>query len=128
MYSCTTIWRLWDLTKAPTPSGTFRKCDIDINPDIIKSVFTHDDLCPVNTMLTTGPNPKVAAVMDWGQAGWYQDYWECCKARRVGLLLEQFDAKLQEEWHSKYLPLTIDPVDEEGVYHSFTWFFIAKGI
>ncbi|KAK8121791.1 hypothetical protein PG984_010461 [Apiospora sp. TS-2023a] len=102
-------------------------CDIDIKLDV-KPVFTHNDLVPVNIMLTPGPNPKVAAVVDWGQAGWYPDYWEYCKARRVNLLPRQFDTKSQEEWHSRYLPLIIDPVDEEGVYHPWTWFFITKGI
>lgn len=32
-------------------------------------VFTHDDLLPPNIVLSKGPSPKVAAIIDWAQAG-----------------------------------------------------------
>ena len=59
-------------------------CRIEIR-DEIPIVFTHGDLLAPNTILTPGPNPKVAAIIDWGQAGWYPAYWEYCKARIVWL-------------------------------------------
>ncbi|KAH6646808.1 hypothetical protein BKA67DRAFT_580635 [Truncatella angustata] len=43
-------------------------CGIAISPEV-DTVFTHDDLVPCNIMLLSGPDPKVAAVIDWGQAG-----------------------------------------------------------
>ncbi|RYO76718.1 hypothetical protein DL763_010230 [Monosporascus cannonballus] len=75
-----------------------------------------------------GPNPKVAAVIDWGQAGWYPAYWEYCKARRVTLDPEYLDSVSQEDWHERYLPMIIDPVDEKLFYHPWLYFVLSKGI
>ncbi|KAK2863665.1 hypothetical protein FQN49_004111 [Arthroderma sp. PD_2] len=70
-------------------------CGIEISIDVpIK--FTHADLVAPNILLSPGPNPKVVAVIDWGQAGWYPAYWEYCKARRVRLDPEHFSDVLQE--------------------------------
>ncbi|KAH1892428.1 hypothetical protein KXV57_003962, partial [Aspergillus fumigatus] len=43
-------------------------------------VFTHNDLLPPNIIISPGQSPKVAAIVDWAQAGWYPAYWEYCKA------------------------------------------------
>ncbi|TQB69519.1 hypothetical protein MPDQ_001730, partial [Monascus purpureus] len=43
-------------------------CGIKINGEA-PIVFTHDDLVPPNILLSSGPNPRVAAIIDWGQAG-----------------------------------------------------------
>ena len=115
-------------------------CRIETNPEA-PITFTHNDLVPPNILLTPGPNPKVAAIIDWAQSGWYPSYWEYCKARYVNVLwgdtLEDTgdgeflqsraigDKALQNEWWSKYLPLFLDPVDEEGVRHP--WLYFALG-
>ncbi|EEQ33144.1 conserved hypothetical protein [Microsporum canis CBS 113480] len=70
--------------------------------------YTHSDLVAPNIIPSRGPNPKVAAIIDWGQAGWHPAYWEYCKARRVRLEPELSDA-LQEERTITYLPLIMDP-------------------
>ncbi|KAH6654898.1 hypothetical protein BKA67DRAFT_636987 [Truncatella angustata] len=72
------------------------------------------------------PNPRVVAILDWGQSGWYPWYWEYCKAKRVGRLETCFVATIQEGWHTKYLPLIIDPVDDELYYHPWLYFMISK--
>lgn len=65
-------------------------------------------------MLTSGPRPKVAAIIDWGQAGWYPTYWEYCKTQCVGLPTEMhMDKATQREWRKRYVPLMLDPVDED---------------
>ncbi|KAE8146305.1 kinase-like domain-containing protein [Aspergillus avenaceus] len=102
-------------------------CGIEIH-DNVPVVFTHSDLVPPDIMLSPGPNPRVAAVIDWGQAGWYPAYWEYCKARRVNLLSERFDVALLEEWRARYLPMIMPPVDEEAVYHPWLYFVLSKGI
>ena len=91
-------------------------------------MFTHDDLVPPNIILSPGPNPKVVAILDWGQAGWYPAYWEYCKARRVRLDPKYFNDATQEEWHTKYLPMILDPVDNEMYYHPWLYFVLSKGI
>ncbi|KAH8649244.1 phosphotransferase enzyme family protein [Xylariales sp. PMI_506] len=88
-------------------------CGINISHNTT-SVFTHDDLVACNIILSSEPNPHVAAIIDWGQAGWYPAYWEYCKARRVRLSPKHFDNVSQEEWHQKYLPMVLEPVDEEN--------------
>ncbi|KAJ9312228.1 hypothetical protein DTO271D3_7529 [Paecilomyces variotii] len=102
-------------------------CGIDIT-DETPIVFTHGDISPPNILLSRGPNPKVAAIIDWGQAGWYPSYWEYCKARQVGINPKYFDDVMQEEWYTKYLPMILDPVDEERIYHPFVYFVLSKGI
>lgn len=102
-------------------------CDIEIDGEV-PVVFTHDDLVPPNILLSPGTNPVVAAIIDWGQAGWYPAYWEYCKARRVRPNPEYFDEDLDEEWNTRYLPTIMDPVDDETVYHPWLWFVLSKGI
>lgn len=88
-------------------------------------VFTRNDFVPPNILLSTGPDPTVAAIIDWGQAGWYPAYWEYCKARRV---LVDFDDAVQEEWHTKYLAMILDPWDDDAYHHPWLWFVLSKGI
>ncbi|KAJ5289505.1 uncharacterized protein N7443_009758 [Penicillium atrosanguineum] len=71
-------------------------CDIEIDGEV-PVVFTHDDLVPPNILLSPGTNPVVAAIIDWGQAGWYPAYWEYCKAHHVRPNPEYFDEDLDEE-------------------------------
>ncbi|KAJ5920361.1 hypothetical protein N7516_011219 [Penicillium verrucosum] len=102
-------------------------CDIEIDGKV-PVVFTHDDLVPPNILLSPGANPVVAAISDWGQAGWYPAYWEYCKARRVRPNPKYFDEDLDEEWNTRYLPTVLDPVDDETVYHPWLWFVLSRGI
>ncbi|KAM5359971.1 hypothetical protein ACJZ2D_014065 [Fusarium nematophilum] len=109
---------------ADAAQGFHDACGIDINGDT-PIVFTHNDLCPPNILLSIGPDPTVVAILDWGQSGWYPCYWEYCKARRVGVLDEGFDAALQEEWHTRFLPTVIDAVDDETYYHPWLYFMLS---
>ncbi|CAI7638212.1 unnamed protein product [Penicillium bialowiezense] len=102
-------------------------CDIEIDGEV-PVVFTNDDLVPPNIILSPGPNPVVAAVIDWGQSGWYPAYWEYCKAFRVRASPKYFDDDLEEEWNTRYLPTILDRVDDETVYHPWLWFVLSKGI
>ncbi|CAM1503388.1 Fc.00g081640.m01.CDS01 [Cosmosporella sp. VM-42] len=102
-------------------------CGIDIDGKE-PIVFTHNDLVPPNIILSQGSNPRVVAVIDWGQAGWYPAYWEFCKARWVRLAPQNFSDAMQEEWHTKYLPSILDPVDNEAYYYPWLFFVLSKGI
>ncbi|KAG8411518.1 hypothetical protein J3458_015574 [Metarhizium acridum] len=101
-------------------------CGIDIDGEV-PIVFAHDDLVAVNILLSPGSNPKVAAIIDWAQSGWYPFYWEYCKARWITLDPEEFDEATQDEWRTKYLPMSIDPVDEPTYYHPWLYFVLSKG-
>ncbi|KAJ5573731.1 phosphotransferase family protein [Penicillium hispanicum] len=89
-------------------------------------VFTHNDLLPPNIMVSKGPNPKVTALIDWTQSGWYPAYWEYCKAFRVGVNRRYFPAAFTEEWHSQ-LHLILERV-EDTIYHPWLYFVISRGI
>lgn len=39
--------------------------------------FSHADLAPRNVIIRDG---RVAAIVDWGYAGWYPEYWEFTKS------------------------------------------------
>lgn len=64
----------------------------------------------------------------WAQAGWYPTYWVYCKARRVRLDPECVGDAMQEEWRDKYLPMILDPVDDETYYYPWLYFVLSKGI
>lgn len=38
--------------------------------------FTHGDIVPRNILIESG---SVTGILDWGQAGWYPEYWEYVK-------------------------------------------------
>ncbi len=71
-------------------------------------VFTHGNLNPQNIVISTGPSPRVVAVLDWSQAGWYPAYWEFCKARRAAARVGD---SVSRDWEGTYLPWILD--DEE---------------
>ncbi|KAF4961197.1 hypothetical protein FGADI_434 [Fusarium gaditjirri] len=100
-------------------------CGIDIDEEIPIS-FTHNDFCSPNIILSHGPNPKVVGIIDWGQSGWFPSYWEYCKARRVGVVDQEFTSEHCEEWQTQYLPQIIDPVDDETFYHPWLYFMLSN--
>ncbi|KAL1888327.1 hypothetical protein Cpir12675_006216 [Ceratocystis pirilliformis] len=53
-----------------------------------KTHFTHADLVPRNIIISNG---RIAAIVDWGFAGWYPEYWEYTKIH--------FDAFILLEWY-----------------------------
>jgi len=85
-------------------------------PDDVPIVFTHGDLHPSNIIVSFGPNPRVVAIIDWHQSGWYPAYWEYCKAR--------WTSWIGKEWESKYLPLILDRHD---CYDYWDSFILARG-
>lgn len=97
-------------------------CDIEIQGQI-PIVFTHGDLVPGNILVTSGATPRVAAVIDWAQAGWYPAYWEWCKAKWVMMGEEDMDGATQEAWRQRYLPLVVDELPDKTVY--YPWFRFA---
>ena len=101
---------------------------MDISGDNIPIVFTHNDLCAPNVLLSRGTNPRVAAIIDWGQSGWYPSYWEYCKARRVSgrwLQDQDLNSVMREEWWAQYLPMVVDLVDDI-IYHPFIYFLLSN--
>jgi aminoglycoside phosphotransferase (APT) family kinase protein len=88
------IQRHWpgkDISEIPDPyrSGM---------PDDAEVVFTHSDLHPSNIIVSKNTeSPKILAIIDWRQSGWYPDYWEFCKA--------MYTAEVDGEWMNTYIPM-----------------------
>lgn len=75
-------------------------------PDSSRICFTHSDLHLRNILVSGETGSRgVVGVVDWGQAGWYPEYWEYCKA----LLLTGHQGWYSEGWLLKVL----DPYDDE---------------
>ncbi|KAI0808798.1 kinase-like domain-containing protein [Xylaria sp. FL0064] len=97
--------------------------DINVaNPGPV--VFTHNDLVACNILVRRN-SPNLAAIIDWGQAGWYPAYWEYCKARYIGVP-DRFYSDYEPEWKREYLPKIINPVDEVKVWHQFLRFALSR--
>ncbi|KAK1691088.1 phosphotransferase enzyme family protein [Colletotrichum godetiae] len=109
------------LTSHPDLRGPF----VDFN-----AVQQFQDACGIEIDGDTQivPNPKVAAIIDWDQAGWLPSYWEYCKAKQVRLSPKDFSDVGQEEWRTQYLPTILDPVDDEAYYHHWLNLVLSKGI
>ncbi|KAH6612114.1 phosphotransferase enzyme family protein-like protein [Boeremia exigua] len=85
-------------------------------PDDVPIAFTHADLHPSNILVSTGSTPRITAIIDWHQSGWYPAYWEYCKAR--------WTSEIGSEWEIKYLPLIVDPHE---CYDYWDYFVLAHG-
>ncbi|KAK3369364.1 hypothetical protein B0T24DRAFT_557353 [Lasiosphaeria ovina] len=80
--------------------GTFNnRCEIDLPTASAETVFTHDDINVFNIMVAReATGPKVVAVLDWAQSGWYPEYWESCKAFSTRLHPNKFSTELMDDW------------------------------
>jgi aminoglycoside phosphotransferase (APT) family kinase protein len=69
--------------------------------------FTHADLHPTNVMVSASGPPRVLALIDWGQSGWYPDYWEYVKM--------SYTVWSESEWFKKWVPKILEPRDDENL-------------
>jgi len=70
-------------------------------PDTRSIVFTHSDIHQANILISaTGP-PRILAIVDWEQSGWYPDYWEYCRAC--------FISGPWEKWRDYWIPKFLEP-------------------
>lgn len=86
-------------------------------PDDVAIVFTHGDLHRSNIVVSSEGDPRVLAIVDWGQAGWLPAYWEFCKAR--------WTTGVGEEWEVEYLPRFLEPF---GKYDCWDYFVLKLGV
>jgi hypothetical protein len=76
-------------------------------PDDGPITFTHADLHRGNVIVARNGPPRILAILDWAQSGWYPDYWEYGKA--------QFLARQDDEWLQKYIPMFLMPRETEAI-------------
>ena len=94
------LWRTVRPEKSSDPDPA-RKFLTDGQP----VMFTHGDLHRSNILLSRGPSnaaPKIIAIIDWNDAGWYPFEWEACKA--------SWTVTSHDNWGAEYLPRAIYPV------------------
>jgi hypothetical protein len=69
-------------------------------PDSASIKFTHGDLHRSNIIMSPDSNPpRIRAIIDWQQSGWYPDYWEYCKAI--------YTVHANDEWVLKFAPTLV---------------------
>lgn len=79
--------------------------------------FAHADLHPANIIICGPPGSQtIAGLIDWGQSGWYPDYWEYCK-----MLKGLGNHELYEEG---WLQTTLEPRDSE--YDAFIYYWMCR--
>ncbi|OBS23315.1 hypothetical protein FPOA_03864 [Fusarium poae] len=100
-------------------------CRIDIEENV-PLYFTQSDLCPPNILISRGNNPKVVGILDFGQAGWLPSYWEYAKTTRSGILEEDFNEELQEEWREVYLPKIHEFVPSDELFDPWVLFYLRN--
>lgn len=96
-----------------------RDPEFDGLTDKERVVFTHADLNKVNILISKQKDgaPKVVAILDWHQSGWYPEDWEFLKARR--------STYLYAPWVSEWLPAFLDLPNEKFEY---AFEYISHGI
>ncbi|KAL2809744.1 hypothetical protein BJX63DRAFT_404421 [Aspergillus granulosus] len=80
-------------------SQKFKDPNRDFLPDGRDIKFTHADLHRRNIMISSTAPFRVITIVDWGQAGWYPDYWEYCKA----LYTCWYENEWRRDWIDKFL-------------------------
>ncbi|KAE8151679.1 kinase-like domain-containing protein [Aspergillus avenaceus] len=75
-------------------------------PDDGDVKFTHADLHRGNIMISSTAPFRVIAIVDWGQAGWYPDYWEYCKAL--------YTCWYEDEWRAEWIDRFSNPRLQES--------------
>ncbi|ROT37804.1 kinase-like protein [Sodiomyces alkalinus F11] len=78
-----------------------------------RTCFTHGDLVPRNIIVRDG---RVAALIDWGFAGWYPEYWEFTKAH--------YDYFPGEDWW-EHLREALPCYDAELAAERILWQMVA---
>jgi hypothetical protein len=68
-------------------------------------------------MISSNNPPCILAIVDWGQSGWYPDYWEYCKAL--------YTSSYTEEWRNEWIPKFLSPRTQE--FEVFAEYVMAMG-
>jgi thiamine kinase-like enzyme len=80
--------------------------------------FTHADLHPGNILISKHGPVQILAIVDWGQSGWYPDYWEYCKAA--------YTCMYSGEWCLKWIPMFLPPrLDEHLAFSEYIMAIVA---
>ncbi|KAL6306016.1 kinase-like domain-containing protein [Sparassis latifolia] len=87
--------------------------------DDVPIVFTHSDLHLSNMIVSAEGDgtPRVVAIIDWHQSGWYPSYWEYCKARLT--------AEVGSEWETGYLWRILQPTEQ---WEDWNYFCLKLGV
>jgi len=100
-------WLEWLPQRFLSSSQRYKDPYLNLMPKDTTIKFTHADVHPTNIIVSTsafGP-PRVLALIDWGQSGWYPDYWEFFKMC--------YTTHWEEEWRKTWIPKMIEPQEHE---------------
>lgn len=82
-------------------------------PDSGLITLTHGDLHRGNILVSSTSPPRVIAILDWEQAGWYPDYWKYCKACYTSM----YNGEWRLEWIPRFLQVR---AQEHEIFAEYT--------
>ncbi|EXJ81056.1 hypothetical protein A1O3_07344 [Capronia epimyces CBS 606.96] len=100
-------WLEWLPQRFLSSSQRYKDPYLTLMPKDTAIKFTHADVHPTNIIVSTsgfGP-ARVLALIDWGQSGWYPDYWEYFKIC--------YTTHWEGEWRKTFIPKMIEPQEDE---------------
>lgn len=100
-------WLEWLPQRFLEPHQRYTDPYLERMPNDTTIKFTHADVHPKNIMVSppdSGPL-RILALIDWGQSGWYPDYWEYFKMC--------YTTHWEDEWRKTWIPKIVEPRDDE---------------
>ncbi|TQS31688.1 hypothetical protein Golomagni_08024 [Golovinomyces magnicellulatus] len=74
---------------------------LDYLPDDGPIKFIHCDLHRGNIIVSTSKPCRVVGIVDWGQSGWFPDFWEYSKAL--------YTTWYEDEWRENFIDSFLEP-------------------
>ncbi|KAF2722519.1 kinase-like protein [Polychaeton citri CBS 116435] len=98
-------WMEWLPQRFLQASQRYRDPFLELMPKDSSIVFTHADVHPRNIMVTASGPPRVLAIIDWGQSGWYPDWWEHFKMC--------YTTHYEGDWRMNWIPKIVRDREDE---------------
>ena len=82
------------------PSQRYTDPYLESMPRDSAIVFSHADMHPKNIMVSASGLPHILAIVDWGQSGWYPDWWEYFKMC--------YTTHWERDWRNNWIPKIVE--------------------
>ena len=99
------IWMEWLPQRFLEPHQRYTDPYLDLMPADSAIVFTHADVHRTNIIVSASGPPRILAMIDWGQSGWYPDWWEYYKIC--------YTTHWEDEWRKDWTPRMIEAREHE---------------
>ena len=98
-------WMEWLPQRFLDASQKYRDPYLERMPTDSAIVLTHADVHPTNIMVPASGPPRILALIDWGQSGWYPDWWEYFKMC--------YTTHWEDDWRKEWIPKMVEAREDE---------------